>query len=44
MENQSININVVEKIDKVQAAITNFRENQRRINEEKQRAKPVELV
>jgi hypothetical protein len=44
MKNQSVNIEKVENVDKVQAAISNFRENQRRVNEEKQRAKPTEQV
>lgn len=42
MEEQSENMNIVENVDKVQAAISNFRENQRIINEEKQRSKPSE--
>jgi hypothetical protein len=39
MENQSVNIETVENVDKVQAAISNFRENQRKVNEEKQKSK-----
>jgi hypothetical protein len=44
MENQSKNIKIVENVDKVEAAISNFRENQRKINEEKQRSKTSEQV